>query len=71
MKILEVCITDVPPEDESGTLMNMGKEGFLVNTGANCLRVVSVQPEGKRLMSAGEFSRGQRLIIGEHFTDRP
>jgi methionyl-tRNA formyltransferase len=70
LKIWAVHVTDVPPEDEAGTLMNMGKEGFLVNTGTSCIEVVTVQPEGKKRMSAAEFSRGQRLLIGERFTDR-
>ncbi len=71
VKLWSVQVTDVPPEDEPGTLMNMGKEGFLVNTGTACLRVVSVQPEGKHRMSAGEFSRGQRLLVAERFTGSP
>lgn len=71
LKIWSVQVTDVPPEDEPGTLMNMGKEGFLVNTGTACLRVVQVQPEGKQRMSAGEFSRGQRILIAERFTGAP
>lgn len=71
IKIWKIRVTDVPPEDEPGTLMNMGKEGFLVNTGTGCVRVVTVQPEGKRRMSAGEFSRGQRLIVSERFTTGP
>jgi methionyl-tRNA formyltransferase len=70
LKIWAVRVTDVPPEDAPGTLMNMGKEGFLVNTGTNCIGVVTVQPEGKKRMSAAEFSRGQRLLLGERFTDR-
>ncbi len=71
VKIWSVLVTDVPPEDEPGTLMNMGKEGFLVNTGTACLRVALMQPEGRQRMTAGEFSRGQRLLIGERFSDRP
>jgi methionyl-tRNA formyltransferase len=70
LKIWSVQVTEVPPEAEPGELMNMGKEGFLVNTGTNFIRVVTVQPEGRKRMSAGEFSRGQRLLIGERFTDR-
>jgi methionyl-tRNA formyltransferase len=71
LKIWSVQVTDVPPEDEPGTLMNMGKEGFLVNTGTSCLWVATLQPEGKQRMTAGEFSRGQRLLIAESFTDGP
>lgn len=67
VKIREARVTDVPPEDEPGTLMNLGKEGFLVNTGSTCIQVVSIQPEGKKRMSAAEFSRGQRLLIAESF----
>ncbi len=69
LKIWSVQVTDVPPEDEPGTLMNMGKEGFLVNTGTSCLAVLSLQPEGRQRMGAGEFSRGQRLLVSERFTD--
>jgi methionyl-tRNA formyltransferase len=71
LKIWSVQVTDVPQEDEPGTLMNMGKEGFLVNTQTSCLAVVTLQPEGKPRMTAGEFSRGQRLLVAERFTDRP
>lgn len=71
VKIWSVQITDVPPEDEPGTLLNMGKEGFLVNTGTSCLAVVSLQPEGRQRMTAGEFSRGQRLLVAERFSDGP
>ncbi len=70
LKIWSVQVTDVPQEDDPGTLMNMGKEGFLVNTQTSCLAIVTLQPEGKPRMTAGEFSRGQRLLIGERFTDR-
>lgn len=71
LKIWSVRLTDVPPEDKPGTLMNMGKEGFLVNTGTNCVLVANLQPDGKPRMSAGEFSRGQRLLIAERFTREP
>jgi methionyl-tRNA formyltransferase len=71
LKIWSVKVADVPPEDEPGTLMNMGKEGFLVNTGTSCLAIVTVQPESKSRMTAGEFSRGQRLLIAERFTSIP
>ncbi len=71
LKIWEAKVTDVPPEDEPGTIMNMGKEGFLANTASNCIRVVTVQPEGRQRMSAGEYSRGQRLLVAERFTSGP
>lgn len=39
--------------------------GFGIVTGSGILGVVTVQPEGKRPMSAGEFVRGQRQFMGE------
>ena len=71
LKIWSVRLTDVPQEDEPGTLMSMGKEGFLVNTGTGCVLVISLQPEGRPRMGAGEFSRGQRLLVSERFTRLP
>ncbi len=71
LKILAVKVTDVPQEDEPGTLMSIGKEGFLVNTGTAGLRIVAVQPEGRQRMTAGEFSRGQRLQVAERFSMSP
>ena len=67
MKIWATHVSEVPPEDEPGTIMNLGKEGFLVNTGSTGLQIVTLQPEGKNRMSAAEFSRGQRLLIAERF----
>ncbi len=41
------------------------RAAFGVNTGDGVLGVLTVQPEGKRFMSANEFLRGQRQLIGE------
>lgn len=71
IKMWSTRITDVPQENEPGTIQNMGKEGFLVNTGSNCLRPVLLQPEGKSRMGDAEFSRGQRITSGESFTREP
>ncbi|MBU1672227.1 MAG: methionyl-tRNA formyltransferase [Actinobacteria bacterium] len=68
VKVWETHLTDVPPEDDPGTLMLLGKEGLLVNTGTACLQIDVVQPEGKQRMSAGEFTRGQRILIDERFS---
>lgn len=67
VKIWAAHVTEVPPEDEPGTIMNLGKEGFLVNTGSTGIQIVTLQPEGKNRMGAPEFSRGQRLLIAERF----
>ena len=68
LKVWAAHVTEVPPEDDPGTIMNLGKEGFIVNTGTTGLQIVTLQPEGKNRMGAAEFSRGQRLLIAERFT---
>jgi len=68
IKVWSAHVTEVPPEDEPGTIMNLGKEGFIVNTGTTGVQVLTLQPEGKGRMGAAEFSRGQRLLIAERFT---
>jgi methionyl-tRNA formyltransferase len=68
VKVWSGHVTEVPQEDEPGTIMNLGKEGFIVNTGTTGLQVSVLQPEGKNRMTASEFSRGQRLLIAESFT---
>ncbi len=51
---------------EVGQVVALSKEGavFGVNTGDGVLGILRMQLEGKRVMSAGEFLRGQRQFIG-------
>jgi len=66
LKIIEA----VPlPEEKSfkvGEVVALGKEGavFGINTGEGVLGILQVQLEGKRAMTAAEFQRGQRQLIG-------
>ena len=41
-----------------GAILNFGKEGFVVACGEGALRLLEVQLEGKKKMSAGDFIRG-------------
>lgn len=49
-----------------GTLL-LNRDTVAVVTGAGALELVSIQPAGKRPMSALDWQRGQRLIGGERF----
>jgi len=51
---------------EIGQVVALNKEGvvFGVNTGDGILGILEVQLEGKRAISAAEFLRGQRQLIG-------
>jgi methionyl-tRNA formyltransferase len=49
-----------------GTVLEVDPNaGFAVCCGEGVLRVVQVQPEGKRPMAAAEYLRGARLAVGE------
>jgi methionyl-tRNA formyltransferase len=41
--------------------------GPLVGTGDACLRLLEVQPEGKKPMSGADFVRGYRVNVGDRF----
>jgi methionyl-tRNA formyltransferase len=51
-----------------GTVVSSGAEGIAVATGSGHLLISQLQPEGKRVMAAGEFIAGYKLIPGEEFT---
>ncbi len=56
------CMTDSLPHNYlPGQVYGIDKEGFYIATGKGSLRVLSLQLEGKRAMSAGEFLRGYDL----------
>ncbi|HMP74932.1 MAG TPA: methionyl-tRNA formyltransferase [Kiritimatiellia bacterium] len=64
-KRLAIAKTRVEPgPGEPGTLLDAGGDGPLVACGADALRLLTVQPEGKRPMSGGDFLRGTRLASG-------
>jgi methionyl-tRNA formyltransferase len=46
-----------------GTILDAGQR-LLVATGQGALELLSVQPAGKRVMTAGEFLRGYQLAAG-------
>jgi methionyl-tRNA formyltransferase len=64
LKVIEA----VPLEGrvEAGRVIDMpeGEAGFAVGTGKGVLGVIRLQLEGKRAMSAAEFVRGRRDVVG-------
>jgi methionyl-tRNA formyltransferase len=67
-KLIKVIETDLTEGTcEPGALYEQGRDSLAIGTGSSLLRVVSIQPEGKRPMSAAEFLRGHRGIVGKKF----
>ncbi len=52
---------------EPGTVVEAGSGGILAQAGSGLLRLVDVQPAGKRVMSAAEWAKGARLEAGVRF----
>lgn len=48
-----------------GTVLSAGPDGIVVATGAGALRILALQPEGKRVMTARDFLAGRRVAPGD------
>ena len=55
---------------EPGAIVHVGRDAFTVQTGSGLLDVISVQPEGRRVMPARDFAAGH-LGAGARFEDPP
>ncbi|MFN3476442.1 MAG: methionyl-tRNA formyltransferase, partial [Candidatus Methylomirabilales bacterium] len=68
LKVLTSAVVAEEGEgDAPGTILKVEKDGLLVQAGRGALRLLTVQPEGKRIMTAPEFARGARLQPGDAF----
>ena len=57
--------------DPPGTILEADGDRLIVATGDGPLRLVEIQAEGKRPMSAREFLSGHRLTVGDRVTAAP
>lgn len=67
LKIIEVVPSDETRLGEIGRVVSVKQPqgAFIgVQTGEGVLQLLKVQPEGKRVMTAEEFARGQRDFVG-------
>jgi len=68
IKILKAELTeDGAPDRPPGSILALEQEAIRVATGSGSLLLLEIQPEGRRLMDAAEFARGQRLNVGDLF----
>jgi methionyl-tRNA formyltransferase len=64
LKIIEVEPLPGEADTVAGEVVALPGVGLGINTGNGVLRLLTVQLEGKRAMTAGEFLRGQRQFVG-------
>ena len=65
MKIWDASCVDVQSDDVPGTIIEVNKESFLVQTGTGGLEIRELQIPGKKRMDAGAFLRGYQIKEGE------
>ena len=66
LKVWRAAVTDESGAEEPGTVLDVRPgEGILVAAGQGAVRLLEVQPEDRRRMSADEYARGARLRPGE------
>lgn len=66
--IRRVAVTVRPPTSQiPGTVLHVDKDSLIVQTGSQPVSIVTIQPEGKKAMTAAEFLRGNRLSPGDRF----
>jgi methionyl-tRNA formyltransferase len=58
-------VAPAPVDAHPGIVLPDEAGGLLVATGSGALRLLSIQPAGKKALSAGEFLRGYQVAPGE------
>jgi methionyl-tRNA formyltransferase len=67
-KLVKVLETDVMAGNEGpGVITCPDRDTCAAGTGSGLLRIITLQPEGKKPMTAAEFLRGHRDIAGKRF----
>lgn len=59
------CKEILPGKAQPGTVIGVGKEAFYVQTGDGILKLLTVQPEGKKRMAVKDFMLGYPVKAGE------
>jgi methionyl-tRNA formyltransferase len=54
-------------EGTAGSVLEVGVDGPLIACGSGALRLLEVQPPGKRRMSGSDYLRGHDVAVGEMF----
>lgn len=71
VRILRTILDDVDKDLVAGEIRASAKSPLIAGTGSGALTLETLQPEGRKVMSAAEFIRGYRLKPGEGFAGAP
>ncbi|MHB0888336.1 methionyl-tRNA formyltransferase [Acidithiobacillus sp.] len=65
LRIWQARAEEWTPPAPAGAVVDLSADGLGVACGNGMLRLLQVQPAGKAAMSAGDFLRGYRVLLGE------
>lgn len=65
LKIWKAVVLEQETGEKPGTIVEVGKDSFTVQTGKGCLKLLEVQLEGKKRMDTGSFLRGVKVEKGD------
>jgi methionyl-tRNA formyltransferase len=68
LKVLRAEAIERPTRLDPGTVTEVDRGGFAVATGEGELRPIELAPAGRRRMTAAEFVRGHRPVVGERLS---
>jgi methionyl-tRNA formyltransferase len=69
--VMRSSASDAAAADAPGTILEARGDRLVVAAGAGALRILEIQAEGKRPMTARDFLAGHRLAPGDRFTAAP
>lgn len=67
MQVLEVSPESSESQLSPGSVVEISASGMRVQCGTGALRILKVQPEGKRPMATADFLRGHPIKVGDRF----
>ncbi len=67
IKISKAVVTDILSNGRVGEIIDIDKNSFTVGTNDYGLKILNLQPEGKKSMDTSSFLSGNKLKIGDRF----
>lgn len=58
-------LPELQSHEVPGTVVKLEKDGIVVATGSGCLKLLDIQPAGKKRMTAAQLIHGHQIQVGE------
>lgn len=68
-KLWSASVVEANTEQKPGTIVEVAKDSFAIQTGDGLLRIHELQLEGKKRMKTEDFLRGNTLVVNQPLND--